>query len=415
MMKYKKLGLYAIVAVIAVMFMVMLIKCSANNTSEPEVIQMENTYVPEPTYIMKEIEKGESIYQVLTEMGVTIEAVADFTIFMGEYVDISTIQPGDSLKVKFATDGATVEEIIYKPDLTTSHIMYNVGDSLAYGYIEEPVDEEFRLVTGEVENTLDAALLGAGLEASVKQEVNNALEASISFQTDTRKGDVFHVLVKERFFHGEKLPRAKLIYASYEGKVAKFKEAFRYTDDDVSSALNGMYSTEGKALVHNAVRTPLDYMHVTSPFGKRIHPISRKWKMHLGMDLRARTGTPVYAVAAGRIVSAGPNGGNGKEVRIKHNDMLTHYAHLSKVFVRKGQVVKKGTKIGLAGNTGYSQAPHLHFGLQKNGKWINPKNLRMVGAQKLEGDKLKRFRSQMEEIRKDLAKISSNGQDNFPF
>ncbi len=413
-MKYKKLGTYIVVAVVAVIVTIMLIKCSANN-NEPEVIQQENTYVPEPTHIMKEIEKGESIYQVLTEMGVSNDAVADFTIFMGEYVDISTIQPGDSLKVKFATDGATVEEIVYKPDLTTSHIMYNLGDSLAYGYIQEPVDEELRIITGEVENTLDAALLGAGLEASVKQEVNNALEASISFQTDTRKGDVFHVMVKERYFHGAKLPRARLIYASYEGKIAGHKEAFRYNDDDISSALNGMYSTEGKALVHNAVRTPLDYMHVTSPFGKRIHPISRTWKMHLGMDLRARTGTPVYAVAAGRVTSAGTNGGNGKEVRIKHNDMLTHYAHLSKVYVRKGQVVKKGTKIGLTGNTGYSAAPHLHFGLQKNGKWINPKNLRMVGAQKLDGDKLKRFKGQIEDIRGDLAKLSPSRQEIFPF
>ncbi len=413
-MKYKKLGIYIVVAVVAVMILVMLIKCSVN-TKEPEVVQQQNTYVPEPTHIMKEIQKGESIYQVLTEMGASIEAVADFTIFMGEYVDISTIQPGDSLKVKFATDGVTVEEIIYKPDLTTSHIMYNLGDSLSYGYIQEPVEEKLRIVTGEVENTLDAALLSAGLEASVKQEVNNALEASVSFQTDTRKGDVFNVMVRERYFHGKKLPRARLLYASYDGKVAGHKEAFRYTDDNVSSALNGMFSTDGKALVHNAVRTPLDYMHVTSPFGKRIHPISRKWKMHLGMDLRARTGTPVYAVAAGRVTSAGTNRGNGKEVRIKHNDMLTHYAHLSKVYVRKGQVVKKGTKIGLSGNTGYSQAPHLHFGLQKNGKWINPKKLRMVGAQKLTGDKLKRFKDQIAEIRRDIAKLSPSDQNLFPF
>ncbi len=412
-MKYRKLGIPIIVAALALTIVIMLVKCSAV-PEEQEIIQQENTYIPEPTHIMKEIQKGESIYQVLTEMGVTNDAVADFIIFMGEYVDISTIQPGDSLKVKFATDGATIEEIIYKPDLTTSHIMYNYGDSLSYGYIQEPVEEKLRMITGEVENTLDAALLSAGLEAAVKQAVNNTLEASISFQTDTRKGDVFHVLLKERYFHGEKLPRAKLVYASYKGKVAGFKEAFRYNDDDVSSALNGMFSPEGKALVHNAVRTPLDYMHVTSPFGKRIHPISRKWKMHLGMDLRARVGTPVYAVAAGKVTSAGPNGGNGKEVRIKHNDMLTHYAHLSKVYVRKGQVVKKGTKIGLTGNTGYSAAPHLHFGLQKNGKWINPKNLRMVGAQKLSGDKLDRFKGQMAIIKQDVSRLSPADENVFP-
>ena len=413
-MRYRKLGIYLLLFVVALMIVFMLVKCSAHG-GESEVIKQENAYVPEPAYFMKEIEKGESIYQVLTELGVSNDAVADFTIFMGEYVDISTIQPGDSLKVLFATDGSTVEEIVYKPDLTTSHIMYNLGDSLSYGYIQEPVEDKLRLITGEVESTLDAALLGAGLEASVKQAVNNTLEASISFQTDTRKGDVFRVLVEERYFHGVKLPRAKLIYASYEGKVARFKESFRYQDDDVSSALNGMYSPEGKALVHNAVRTPLDYMHVTSPFGKRIHPISRTWKMHNGMDLRGKVGTPVYAVAAGRVISAGWNKGNGKEVRIQHNDMMTHYAHLSKVYVRKGQVVKKGTKIGAVGNTGYSAGPHLHFGLQKNGKWINPKNLRMVGANQLKDRKLDLFKAQMASIRQDVSRLSPEDQLAFPF
>lgn len=112
---------------------------------------------------------------------------------------------------------------------------------------------------------------------------------------------------------------------------------------------------------------------VTSKYGYRKHPISRRWCLHHGIDLRAKVGTRVYAVKSGKVIFVGRNGGYGKMVIIKHADgFTTRYGHLYKIYVNHGQRVRKGTAIGLSGNTGYSTGPHLHFEIRYRGRSIDP-------------------------------------------
>ena len=162
-----------------------------------------------------------------------------------------------------------------------------------------------------------------------------------------------------------------------------------------------MYTTSANRLVTDAVRTPLDRMGITSPFGYRIHPVYGVRKLHKGIDLRGNRGTTVYAVTSGTVIKAKNNGnGYGNEILIRHdNGMITQYAHLSKISTRYGSNVKKGQAIGKVGSTGISTGNHLHFGVKKNGKWVNPvTNLKMVGANSLTGERLKTFKRQMKEM-----------------
>jgi len=121
------------------------------------------------------------------------------------------------------------------------------------------------------------------------------------------------------------------------------------------------------------------------------------------VDYRGRTGTPVYAVADGRVTSSGRHGGYGDEVMIKHSEYSTQDAHLSKILVKRGQAVHKGQIIGRVGSTGYSTGPHLHFGVRRGGRWVNPlTNLSMVGAVELKGEKLEAFKTQMAAIQAEV-------------
>lgn len=116
-------------------------------------------------------------------------------------------------------------------------------------------------------------------------------------------------------------------------------------------------------------------IHITSPYGMRIHPIRRKRHFHCGIDLKARVGTAVYASMSGKVIYAGRYGGYGKLVIIQHsNGFTTRYGHLSKTKVGVGQRIKQGQLIALSGNTGVSTGPHLHFEIRKNGKPHNPAN-----------------------------------------
>lgn len=405
-MKYK---------ILIVLFIVVLFGCSKKeNKVEPK----PEDKIKKIEFIKHEVQKGESIYQILSGMGISNQDIAEYTLFLGDYIEFTNIQIQDSIKVSFrektvfdttiVQDSIVVSEnkikvldkFIYKPNIIYTHILHNYDDSLSYELQTLPFVSKKRIVTGEVESNLTNALAKLGFSKSERQQVIKPLESTISFVTDARKGDKFKILIDEKFYNGKKLvPLSRIYYASYEGKHVKKREGFKFLDKNIDSSFNGMFTPEGKVLVTGAVRTPLNRMHISSPFGKRIHPISHKWKMHHGIDLRGNYSTPVFAVSNGKVIQANNSGdGYGKQIRIKHIEMTTQYAHLSKMFVKRGQRVRKGQKIGMVGSTGYSTGPHLHFGLKKNGRWINPKRLNMVGAFKLSGNRFTMFKTQMKNI-----------------
>lgn len=116
---------------------------------------------------------------------------------------------------------------------------------------------------------------------------------------------------------------------------------------------------------------------VVSGFGYRYHPILRYMRMHTGIDLSARTGTPVYATGDGVVEEAGSGAegfsGYGTVCVIDHGfGFKTLYAHLGKVTVRKGQKVRRGEQIGTLGSSGLSQGPHVHYEVIQNNKKVNP-------------------------------------------
>ena len=120
---------------------------------------------------------------------------------------------------------------------------------------------------------------------------------------------------------------------------------------------------------------PIDYKRLSSVYGYRTHPVTgQKNKKHNGVDLTATIGTPVYATRSGKVSYVGYQaGGAGNYVNITHdNGFLSTYMHLDSYIVKSGEYVTIGQLIGYAGNTGGSTGPHLHFGIKKNGAWVNP-------------------------------------------
>lgn len=112
---------------------------------------------------------------------------------------------------------------------------------------------------------------------------------------------------------------------------------------------------------------------ITCKYGYRTHPVTGKYKLHTGIDLRATTGTKVYAANGGTVTTSGYSSAWGNYIIINHGGgYTTLYAHLSRRNVSKGATVKQGDVIGLSGNTGYSTGPHLHFEINKNGSSYDP-------------------------------------------
>ena len=117
-----------------------------------------------------------------------------------------------------------------------------------------------------------------------------------------------------------------------------------------------------------------DLTRRSSGFGMRLHSILGYRRPHNGIDLTAPTGTDIYATGDGVVVKAqNSTGGYGKMVTIDHGFGLeTVYAHMHKIGVLVGSVVKRGDVIGTVGNTGLSEAPHLHYEVHVNGRPVDP-------------------------------------------
>jgi murein DD-endopeptidase MepM/ murein hydrolase activator NlpD len=112
---------------------------------------------------------------------------------------------------------------------------------------------------------------------------------------------------------------------------------------------------------------------ISSTYGLRPNPFGRGHEFHNGIDFVVDRGTPIMATAPGRVEAAGYDGPNGNRVSIDHGfGYRSVYAHLSKVEVKAGELVKRGEVIGLSGNTGRSSGPHLHYTLYYQGETIDP-------------------------------------------
>ena len=114
---------------------------------------------------------------------------------------------------------------------------------------------------------------------------------------------------------------------------------------------------------------------ITSYFGERKSPYSKRNKMHEGLDIGAPYGTPILASAGGVVTFSGIKSSFGKFIRIDHGyGIETLYAHSKKLNVKKGQVIKRGDLIAFVGSSGYSTGPHLHYEVRLNGVAVDPIN-----------------------------------------
>jgi murein DD-endopeptidase MepM/ murein hydrolase activator NlpD len=112
---------------------------------------------------------------------------------------------------------------------------------------------------------------------------------------------------------------------------------------------------------------------ISSSFGARRNPFSNLPDFHEGIDISGDHGAPVHATAQGTVTIAHYYGSFGLAIQISHeNGMTTLYGHLSKIYVKEGEAIRRGQKIGLMGNTGMSTGPHLHYEVRMNDQAVNP-------------------------------------------
>lgn len=134
-------------------------------------------------------------------------------------------------------------------------------------------------------------------------------------------------------------------------------------------------STTRAFFLDSSIIIPIEKSKISSDYGMRINPFSNEWKFHKGIDFACEEGTPILACKNGKVITCIRNDKIfGNYLILSHsNNMTSVYAHLKEIYVKKDDIVSKGTQIGTVGKTGLATGPHLHFELRNNGIATDPK------------------------------------------
>lgn len=233
---------------------------------------------------------------------------------------------------------------------------------------------------GEVRDSLFNAVTASGARAELALQLADIFGWDLDFNTDTRTGDTFRLVLEKKRYLNRQPPRYGRILAAEYNNAGQAYQAVLFRDPSGNPAY---YAPDGKSLKKAFLRSPLVFGgHVSSRFSaSRFHPILKIRRPHFGIDYAAPTGTPVQSIGEGRVVFAGIRGDGGKTVHVQHtNGYETLYMHLSRILVSAGGHVRQGERIGLVGATGLATGPHLDFRILQHGRYRNFETLRLPPA-----------------------------------
>ncbi|MFK7758209.1 MAG: peptidoglycan DD-metalloendopeptidase family protein [Flavobacteriales bacterium] len=349
-------------------------------------------------YEIKEgvIPKNSFLSTLLSGYGVAYSTVLLLVEKSQDVFDVTKIRSNQPYYILKSLKDQTVDYFIYKQN-TTDFVVFNMTDEEAEVYVyEKPVTTEEKSAEGVIHTSLYDAMEESGMKPSMAIELANVFAWQIDF-TRVQPGDEFKVLYDERYCDGELIStgNVKAAILTHSGR-----EFHAYTYD------KGYFDDQGKTLQSMFLKSPVEFSRISSKFNKRRrHPIKKRIIPHLGTDYAAPHGTPIIAVADGVITKSSYTGGNGKYVKIRHNDTYeTQYLHMSKRAVNVGDAVKQGDVIGYIGSTGLATGPHVCFRFWKNGKQVNHLEENLPVADPLDESRLEEFHV----IRKDLRKRLDN-------
>jgi murein DD-endopeptidase MepM/ murein hydrolase activator NlpD len=296
---------------------------------------------------------------------------------------------GRNLTAEASDDNKLIKLVARWSQADDGHFSRLVIEKTAEGFasrLEAPLlTASTRIASGTIESSLFASTDEAQIPDSVAIQLAEIFSGDIDFHRELRKGDRYAVVYEVLEGDGEPLRAGRVLSAEFVN-AGKTYQAVWYQEPAFPDELpiedgrptyarghSGYYTLEGQSLRRVFLASPLAFSRITSGFKMRFHPIRKKWIRHLGVDYAAPTGTPVRSVGDGVVQFAGVQNGYGNVVFIRHNNnYVTVYAHLSRIYVRRGQRVEQAQRIAATGATGWATGPHLHFEYRVNGQYQNP-------------------------------------------
>ena len=352
--------------------------CAGEDAPPPRVSGADIYLTPDTTAIKGVVADRTTMDSMLRAHGLGAAAVEDVVTAARAVFDprkLRSLQPfvlertvdGALRLFEYEIDADSFLRITRAPDAT---------ESLRAEVLPIPKTLESVTASGEIgEETpsLFQSIEAAGEGPDLAIAMAEVFAGEIDFNTDLQPGDRYTVTF-ERFRREGRPNSYGVVTAARFDNDGRVHHAFRFTSP---GSKPDYYDENGRSLRRFFLRSPLKFVpQVTSGFSaRRMHPVLHTARAHRGVDYAAPSGAPVVAIAAGRVVSVTFDNANGRMVRIRHaSGYESYYLHLSAFApgIKAGMSVSQGATVGRVGATGLATGPHLHYGLKKNGVFVNP-------------------------------------------
>lgn len=364
------------------------------------------------------VSKGDTFISILTNLGMEYNQANDIYMQLKKVYDPRNLRIGQKLLITTTVDTRddkllSLDNIVIEGKIGERYVIEkNDKQEYAAKAVKDELVEEINSAEGVIEGTLSKSMNRQGVPSKVVANFINIFAYSIDFRRDVRKGDKFEIIYENKINpEGKVVKSGNIIYASLtlrKDKVALYR--FKDKNGNVD-----YYNEKGLAMKKTLHRKPLAFQNarISSPYGRRRHPIFKDVRVHWGVDYAAPRGTAVYAAGDGVVQMAKYNGGYGNFVKIRHNsEYSTAYGHMKGFAkgIRPGTRVKQGQIIGYVGSTGRSTGPHLHYEVVQNGKRVNPLTIKASAGENLAGTNLANFKKQIAAIKESHSKMFAKNE-----
>ncbi len=324
----------------------------------------------------KQIRRSETLATILEDHGTAARLRRTAMERMLPLFEPRRLRAGAPIRIyrDIHTDSAHI--FVYKP-APERYVVLDFRDSVAVYDGEFPVSVTRRSMHASITSSLYEAMADAGVDPNLALDLARIFAWQIDFYR-IQHGARFSIVYDEHLVDGI-VVNIQIVAAKFESDDREYY-AFQYGQN----ASKGYYDEEGNTLKRTFLRAPLEYTRISSRYSlRRFHPVQRRFKAHLGTDYAAPSGTPIVATADGTVLEASYTSGNGRYVKIRHNNAyMTAYLHMSRIVsgIQRGSSVVQGEIIGYVGSTGLATGPHVCYRFWMHGKQVDPLLLDMPPA-----------------------------------
>lgn len=351
------------------------------------------------------VPRNATFAQLMSSHGFTAETVYQLVRACRPVYNLARLRAGNRFELEWLEEGR-LNSFRYQVDSYKYLKVDRSGDDYRAELIAIEYEKRELPVVGTIESSLFGTLSDLQEKDQLALDMAEIFSWDIDFNTEIQRGDHFRLMV-EKLYLDDRMVRYGNILAVEFHNAGKLYTGYRFEDPEGEA---GYFDERGRSLKRDFLRSPVKFSRISSRFSyRRLHPVLRKRRPHLGVDYAAPTGTRVVAAGNGRVRYRGWKGGYGNQIEIRHgNGFTTYYAHLSRFArgLRRGSKVVQGQVIGYVGSTGLSTGPHLDYRVRRNGVFVNPLTLKMTPSKPLKPAYRSAFRQVKLKWKQQLAAIA---------